>query len=97
MIGSIQHDLAVVIAVMSTFVAQSAVVLMLGSAMSYTLICRGMSFIIADASVASESTCLFFPRATWVTLVVLNFAMICFATFKYSLIRESCASKLPCT
>ena len=84
MIGSIQHDPAVVIAVMSTFVAQSAVALMLGSAMSYTLICRGMSSVIADASVASESTCLFFPRATWVTLVVPNFAMIYFATFKYS-------------
>ena len=97
MIGSIQHDPAVVIAVMSTFVAQSAVALMLGSAMSYTLICRGMSSVIVDASVASESTCLFFPRATWVTLVVPNFAMIYFATFKYSFLRESRASKLPCT
>ena len=65
---------------------------MLGSPMSSTLICRGMSFVIANASVASESSCLFFPWATWVALVVLNFAMICVVTLKYSFIRESHAS-----
>ena len=54
-IGSIQHDLVVVIVATSTFMAQSAVALMLGSLMNSTLICRGMSSVIVDASVAKHA------------------------------------------
>ena len=64
--GSIQHgsdDETI-----ATFIAA----LILGSAMSSTLIIRGVSSVTDDANVAKESACLFCPRATWTTMALVN-------------------------
>jgi len=82
MIGSIQHGS--VVEIIST--PTPNVALMLGSAISSTLINRGTSSVIDDANVTRESVCLFYPWGTWANSAVQNLFMTCFTTCKYPFI-----------
>ena len=98
MMGFTQLGSSVVTVVTSTLAAPSSpTTLMLGSGTSSTLISRGISSTIDDASVAKELACLFCAQATWITFTVQKLLMVCFTNSKYAFIRGSRALKLPCT